>query len=159
MKLSRIRSCACLKKSWLLHGQTASSQPVIFIGAPGFVDECRGIMLEAENLEVKNLLLIPSIQDALQIPICLFHDVRSATVGRPITVQALPAGFCFSESWYRCCRRSLPGRKDLCRRRNKAGEIGHTAAGRSERGNPATWKTVWKCWFQAPPWLPEPLKH
>lgn len=53
----------------------------IAIGAPGFVDSQTGMMLEADNLHVKNLDLAGPIADHFNLPTRIFHDVRSATLG------------------------------------------------------------------------------
>jgi glucokinase len=131
-------SILCLLEEILASARADGIEPAgISIGAPGFVDECRGIMLEAENLEVKNLLLIPSIQDALQIPICLFHDVRSATVGEAYYGAGIGRrDFAFLNLGTGVAVGLYLDGKIYAGAGNKAGEIGHTAGRAVGAGKP-----------------------
>lgn len=52
----------------------------IAIGVPGFVDSETGIMLEADNLDVKHLNLAEPLLKHFDLPTKVFHDVRSATL-------------------------------------------------------------------------------
>ena len=56
----------------------------ISIDAPGFVDTLNGCMIDAENLQVRNLSLTMPIEEHFHLPTRLFHDVRSATLGEAL---------------------------------------------------------------------------
>jgi glucokinase len=131
-------SILCLLEEILASARAEGIEPAgISIGAPGFVDECNGIMLEAENLEVKNLLLIPSILDALQIPTYLFHDVRSATVGEAYYGAGIGRrDFAFLNLGTGVAVGLYLDGKIYAGAGNKAGEIGHTAGRAVGAGKP-----------------------
>jgi predicted NBD/HSP70 family sugar kinase len=53
----------------------------ISIGAPGFIDTEHGVMVSADNLAVTNLPVADPIQRMFNVPVKIYHDVRSATMG------------------------------------------------------------------------------
>ncbi len=56
----------------------------IAICAPGFLDIQRGVMIDADNLQIENLTLTQPIIDRFNLPTRLFHDARSAALGEAL---------------------------------------------------------------------------
>ncbi len=48
------------------------------VATPGIVDEERGIVLYASNLDWRDVPLLDALRDALDVPVALGHDVRAA---------------------------------------------------------------------------------
>ncbi len=68
--------------SLMAEAKSLHIQPTgISIGVPGFIDTANGIMITADNLSIENLSLSRPIECLYSIPVKLYHDVRSATMG------------------------------------------------------------------------------
>ncbi|MFF1571607.1 ROK family protein [Leifsonia sp. NPDC058292] len=48
------------------------------VATPGMVDEERGVVLYASNLDWRDVPLLDALRDALDVPVALGHDVRAA---------------------------------------------------------------------------------
>lgn len=53
----------------------------IAVSAPGFIDALNGVMVDASNLEVEKLGIKDILVNYFKLPVQVYHDVQSATLG------------------------------------------------------------------------------
>ena len=61
--------------------KTSTEIAGISIGVPGYVDSSRGVILDASNIDVKNLALGSVVRKRFSLPTLLVHDVKAAALG------------------------------------------------------------------------------
>lgn len=121
------RSVISLLESLIQSARDLNLEPcAIAVGAPGFIDTQRGMIVEAENLQVKNLPLTQVIQDHFIAPTRLFHDVRSAVLGEALFGRGVGRrNFAFLNIGTGVAVGLFLDGKVYHGATNKAGEIGH----------------------------------